>query len=90
MTLDTSGSDRRTVTATDIEDILVSRCGADRDSFAGREHFPLAELDIDSLAVLELQAVVAARFGVEIPEDGQAMSVRELAAFVADRVDGGR
>jgi acyl carrier protein len=78
-----SQDDATGVTATDIEQILITSTGAAPDVFAGREGAALNDLGIDSLAVLELQAVLSDRFGVVIPEESHRFSVAEIVAYVS-------
>jgi acyl carrier protein len=78
----------RTVTSEDIEGILITNVGAAPDVFNGREGRSLTDLEFDSLAVLELAAVVQERFGVEIPEAALDMSILQLAAFINSPMPG--
>ncbi|WP_328603366.1 acyl carrier protein [Amycolatopsis sp. NBC_00345] len=68
----------------EIEDILVRSAGLAPSVFAASEG-TLLELGLDSLAAMELQAVVQDRYGVQIPDGALEMSVRELADFVGER-----
>lgn len=68
--------------ATQIREILIDKSGVDRETFTGTESFTLKDLEIDSLAVLQLQAVLVDRFGVEIPEGAINMTVDAIASFV--------
>jgi acyl carrier protein len=77
-----SPDSRTDILATQIRDILIEKSGVDRETFTGTESFTLKDLEIDSLAVLQLQAVIAERFGVEIPEGAINMSVDAIANFV--------
>jgi aromatase len=81
MTLDTSNS-RQTATA-EITSILVRNCGLDPDAAAAEPAATLAELGMDSLALLELEAVVADRHGVRLPEDAGQLTIGEVAGAVA-------
>ncbi len=69
-------------TAAEIEEILVKNTGVDPDVLADQRTTPLEQLGLDSLAVLELQAVAADRFGVEVPDDALTMSVLEIVNFI--------
>ncbi|SBW24587.1 MULTISPECIES: acyl carrier protein [Protofrankia] len=86
MSVEATGNTRSVVTPTTICEILVERAGADPDVFLGNEHLSLTELQIDSLAVLELQAVIVERFGVEIPDEAVTMTVSEIAAVVNENL----
>ncbi|WP_250291636.1 acyl carrier protein [Frankia sp. CiP1_Cm_nod1] len=80
MSVEATGETRSVVTSATIREILVERAGVDPDVFAGNESLSLTELQIDSLAVLELQAVLVERFGVEVPDEAVTMTVGEIAA----------
>ncbi|MEU3457043.1 SRPBCC family protein [Micromonospora sp. NPDC006766] len=71
----------------EIIDILVTRCGLDADAAAQTPAASLAELGMDSLALLELSAVVADRWRVRIPEQAAQLSIAGVADLVARRVD---
>ncbi len=86
MSVEATGETRSVVTPTTIREILVERAGVDPDVFAGNERLSLTELEIDSLAVLELQAVIVERFGVEIPDEAVTMTVSEIAAVVNENL----
>jgi acyl carrier protein len=75
------------VTAGEIEEILVSRTGLDADAVDGQAHVPLVDLGLDSLAVLELQAEAARRYGVEIPDSAIEMSITGLVAHINDNIE---
>jgi aromatase len=73
----------RPATAADIAAILVRNCGLDPAAAAGRAgESSLAELGLDSLAVLELQAVAAQTFRVQIADDALGMTIAEIAEQV--------
>jgi aromatase len=69
-------------TAAEITSILVRNCGLDADAAASAPAASLAELGMDSLALLELQAVVTDRYGVGIPESAGLLSIAEIAELV--------
>ncbi|MEU8261854.1 SRPBCC family protein [Micromonospora sp. NPDC048999] len=73
--------------ATEITDILVTRCGLDAETAARTPAASLAELGMDSLALLELSAVVADRWRVRIPEQAGQLSIAGVADLVARWVD---
>lgn len=87
MTSSAFGSGPGPVSAAEIEEILVSRTGLDADAVDGRAHVPLVDLGLDSLAVLELQAEAARRYGVEIPESAIEMSISGLVAHINDNIE---
>ncbi|MFG1953567.1 SRPBCC family protein [Micromonospora sp. NPDC048830] len=67
----------------DITEILVAHCGLDADAAARAPAASLEELGMDSLALLELQAVVADRWQVQIPEQAAQLSIPAVADLVA-------
>ncbi|MEU1838041.1 SRPBCC family protein [Micromonospora chersina] len=73
--------------ATEITDILVTHCGLDADAAARTPAASLEELGMDSLALLELSAVVADRWRVKIPEQAGQLSIAGVADLVARRTD---
>ncbi|MGN9811613.1 SRPBCC family protein [Micromonospora sp. BQ11] len=73
--------------AAEITDILVANCGLDPDAAARAPAASLDELGMDSLALLELSAVVADRWQVRIPEESGQLSIADVADLVARRVD---
>lgn len=81
MTTELSGSDSA-VQPLEIEAILVESTGADPGLLARSRDVPLADLEIDSLAALELQAVAEDRYGVELPEEVLRLSVSEIVALL--------
>jgi len=80
--------DQPKVTAADITAILVRNCGLDPAGAADTPAASLAELGLDSLALLELQAVVADRYRVRIPPDSADLTIGEIAELVADEIAG--
>lgn len=75
--------------AVEITDILVAHCGLDPGVAARGSDATLAELGMDSLALLELQAVVADRYGVRIPAESGQLSIPAVAGLVAERTGPG-
>ncbi|MEW2330240.1 SRPBCC family protein [Micromonospora chersina] len=73
--------------ANEITDILVTHCGLDADAAARTPAASLEELGMDSLALLELSAVVADRWRVKIPEQAGQLSIAGVADLVARRTD---
>lgn len=82
-----STGDRYRVTVHEIRDILVTNIGALPDLLADSEE-SLELLGMDSLAVLELQAIGKERFDIEIPEEALDMSIPEIVAFANDPTRG--
>ncbi|MFD2765056.1 SRPBCC family protein [Micromonospora eburnea] len=73
--------------AAEITDILVAHCGLDAEAAARTPAASLEELGMDSLALLELSAVVADRWRVRIPEQAGQLSIAGVADLVARKVD---
>ncbi|MCM0677891.1 SRPBCC family protein [Micromonospora phytophila] len=71
----------------EITDILVANCGLDADAAARAPAASLEELGMDSLALLELSAVVADRWQVQMPEQAGQLSIPAVAELVARRAD---
>jgi aromatase len=72
----------RMATPADLTEILVRNCGLDPDAAADAPAASLEELGLDSLAVLELQAVVADRYGARIPEEVRQLSIPQIAELI--------
>ncbi|MBE1491207.1 SRPBCC family protein [Plantactinospora soyae] len=70
-------------TAAEIIAILVRHCGLDAEAATAAPTASLEELGMDSLALLELQAVVADRYRVQLPEESGALSIAEISDLVA-------
>ncbi|MET8908099.1 SRPBCC family protein [Micromonospora sp. NPDC004551] len=73
--------------ASEITDILVTHCGLDADAAARTPAASLEELGMDSLALLELSAVMADRWRVKIPEQAGQLSIAGVADLVARKAD---
>ncbi|WP_422733317.1 SRPBCC family protein [Micromonospora sp. WMMD558] len=71
----------------DITHILVTHCGLDAEAAARAPAASLEELGMDSLALLELSAVVADRWQVRIPEQTGQLSIAAVADLVARRAE---
>ncbi|MEV0847241.1 acyl carrier protein [Streptomyces sp. NPDC049954] len=80
----TNDQEQRTiaVSAEEIEDILIRSAGVADGTFDGNRGVSLDALGVDSLAVLELEAVLADRHGVEISSEAPRMSVNEIVESV--------
>jgi aromatase len=87
MTLDTS--ERRQAATAEITSILVRNCGMDPDAATAAPGATLAELGMDSLALLELGAVVADRHGVQVPENAGLLTIDEVAGLLPARPPAG-
>jgi aromatase len=77
----------RSVTTADITAILVRNCGLDAGSAADDPAASLADLGMDSLALLELQAVIADRYQVRIPQESADLTIAQVADLVATELD---
>lgn len=84
MTVPTSG-DGPTTARAEIITILVRNCGLNPETASNASAASLGELGMDSLALLELQAVLADRFGVQIPDDSAELTIEDLVALVERR-----
>lgn len=81
--------EQRSVTAEQIAAILVHNCGLDPDAAAANPGACLEELGMDSLAVLELQAVLVDMYQVQIPEGSGRSTIPEIADLVGRQRPGG-
>lgn len=79
--------DRTAVAAADITSILVRNCGLDAEAAAASPGASLSELGMDSLALLELHAVVTDRYRVTLPDDSAELTIAEVAALVDGSVN---
>lgn len=70
-------------TTAEITDILVAHCGLDATAAARSPAATLEELGMDSLALLELQAVLAERYQVQIPEHSGELTIAGVAELVS-------
>ncbi|WP_434739929.1 SRPBCC family protein [Micromonospora sp. SH-82] len=73
----------------EITDILVAHCGLDAADAARAPDASLEELGMDSLALLELSAVVADRYRVQIPEQAGVLTIPAVADLVAEATEAG-
>jgi acyl carrier protein len=67
-----------------VRQILVTSVGLAPGQLEVAEDPTLEELGLDSLAALELQAVVQQRYGVKIPDESLEMTVESISGFVED------
>jgi acyl carrier protein len=89
-----SYSDGALMTRAELEDILARHSGLSADVFAGADDTPLADLGMESLAAMEIQAVIKDRLSVHIPEeDIPGMGFNALLAGIhaaqAERAESG-
>jgi acyl carrier protein len=70
-------------TLDELMDLLVANVGLPASSRTDRAEAHLADLGLDSLAFLQLQATLEDRFGFELPDDGERpYTVGEIVATV--------
>lgn len=86
MTVSEVGDGSATARA-EITEILVRNCGLNPEAATDAPTASLEELGLDSLALLELQAVLADRFGVQIPDESGQLTIADLAALVESSSD---
>jgi minimal PKS acyl carrier protein len=67
----------------DLMHLLVRKVGLPEDNRTARTDLVLADLGLDSLAVLELQSELSRTYGVEIPDDrAQEYTTGDIVAAV--------
>ena len=67
----------------ELREIITQGAGVAPDVLATADDTTLEDLGLDSLATMEVRAIVENRFTVTIPEESEQLTVRELAEFVA-------
>jgi acyl carrier protein len=80
------------MTRAELQEILAKHSGLAADVFTGEEDTPLEQLGMESLAALEIQAVITDEYDVAVPEDEiPGMSFNDLLACIhavqAERAD---
>jgi hypothetical protein len=71
------------MTRAELEDILAKHSGLSAEIFAGEDNIPLGDLGMESLAAMEIQAVIRDRSSVHIPEeDIPGMGFNDLLAWI--------
>jgi acyl carrier protein len=73
-------------TRSELATILTHAAGLSPEAIADAGDAPLQDLGLDSLAVMQLQAAVKARYDVEIPDESLQLSIPEINRFVAARL----
>ena len=69
-----------------LMDLLVRKVGLPRAMCTDDPNVTLAELGLDSLAVIQLQAEISAEYGVELDDaPGNTMTTGEVVAAVTGR-----
>ncbi|HEV3360690.1 MAG TPA: acyl carrier protein [Pseudonocardiaceae bacterium] len=74
----------RTTVQGGLREILVTSAGLSPSQLDTDDGQTLEELGLDSLAAMELQAVVQQRYGVKIPDESLEMTVNSISEFVSD------
>jgi acyl carrier protein len=71
------------MTRAELEDILAKHSGLSADVFVGEDNTPLGELGMESLAAMEIQAVIRDQTSVHIPEeDIPGMGFNDLLSVI--------
>lgn len=77
-------------TIDDLMALLIAKAGLPRQASTDNPQWTFADVGLDSLAYLQLQAELQARFGVEIPtEKPLAYTFGEIVGFVNDNAASG-
>ncbi len=69
-------------TATLVRDVLEQSCGVEAYEIDQHPASPLADLGLDSLALLELQGKINELHGVELPEDVGRYTLAGVVALI--------
>jgi acyl carrier protein len=71
-----------TFTMVDLMEILIVKAGLPREAATGDPGATLADVDLDSLARLQLKAEIEDRYGVEIDDERPDATFGELLSLV--------
>jgi acyl carrier protein len=71
-----------TFTMTELMDILVTKAGLPRTAVTDDLDVTLGDVDLDSLARIQLRTEIASRYGVEIDDERTDATFGELLSFV--------
>jgi acyl carrier protein len=71
-----------TFTMTELMDILVTKAGLPRNAVTHDLDVTLGDVDLDSLARIQLRTEIASRYGVEIDDERTDATFRELLSVV--------
>jgi len=71
-----------TFTMVDLMEILIAKVGLPRDAATDDLGATMADVDLDSLARLQLKAEIEDRYGVEIDDERSDATFGELLAMV--------
>lgn len=66
------------ITRDELAEIFITNTGVPAATFDGHFDDSLESLGIDSLALLELEAIAAERYQVQVPEDALQLSLNAL------------
>ncbi|MGP4046382.1 acyl carrier protein [Streptomyces sp. 2A115] len=66
-----------------LKEILIANLGVDDDVIESAWDSNPAELGVDSIGILELQAVVKDQFGIVLPETTHELSLSGIVELVA-------
>ena len=76
------------LTMADLMEILVSKAGLPRSAMTANPDATFADVDLDSLAYLQLGKEVAARFGFELDDSQPHETFGEILALINDGLAG--
>ena len=71
-----------TFTMTELMDILVIKAGLPPGAVTDDQETTMADVDLDSLARIQLRTEIASRYGVEIDDERTDATFGELLALV--------
>ena len=66
----------------DLMELLVARIGLPRDTVTGDQEQTVAGLGLDSLALIQLNAEIEERLGVQLGDERPDMTFREILAAI--------
>lgn len=78
-----------TFTMTELMDILVTKAGLPRTAVTEDQDVTLGDVDLDSLARIQLRTEIASRYGVEIDDERTDATFGELLSFVNEGLNEG-
>jgi acyl carrier protein len=67
-----------TISRAELDTVLVEHVGLDPDDLAAPGESTLVDLGVDSIGVIELEKVLSDRYGIELPEESQSLSVARI------------
>jgi acyl carrier protein len=71
-----------------LKEILVANLGFESETVDDAWGSPLIDSGIDSIGVLELEAVLKRRFGVTLPEGAAELSPDQIYEYIHDAMRG--